>query len=135
MGCIMKSKILIFACLILFIISISSVSAMENSNQSLIIDDNGGLSSSDVIVSDADDNLMISNENEIISTDVKGSFSDLRNAVASSNQITLTGDVTCLSGDEDVYINSGRDVSINGNGHTINANNLRYSFITITPNN
>ena len=63
----MKSKILIFACLILFIISISSVSAMENSNQSLIIDDNGGLSSSDVIVSDADDNLMISNENEIIS--------------------------------------------------------------------
>ena len=86
----MKSKILIFACLILFIISISSVSAMENSNQSLIIDDNGGLSSSDVIVSDADDNLRISNENEIISTDVKGSFSDLRNAVASSNQITLT---------------------------------------------
>lgn len=70
----MKSKILIFACLILFIISISSVSAMENSNQSLIIDDNGGLSSSDVIVSDADDNLRISNENEIISTDVKGSF-------------------------------------------------------------
>ena len=125
----MKSKILIFACLILFIISISSVSAMENSNQSLIIDDNGGLSSSDVIVSDADDNLMISNENEIISTDVKGSFSDLRNAVASSNQITLTGDVTCLSGDEDVYINSGRDVSINGNGHTINANNLRRAFV------
>ncbi|WP_407416585.1 hypothetical protein [Methanobrevibacter sp.] len=118
----MKYKLFICICLILFTISISSVSAMENNTQ-LPIDEDGGL-----ITSDAN-NLGIPADNEIISADVQGSFSDLRRAISSSDQITLTGDVTCLSGDEDVYINGGRNVEINGNGHTINANDLRRAFV------
>ena len=121
---IMKYKLFICICLILFAISISSVSAMENNNESLSIDEVSGL-----ISSDANNNLGISGDNEIISTDVKGSFSDLRNAISSSNQITLTGNVICSSDDEDVYINGGRNVTINGNGYTIDANSLRRAFI------
>lgn len=77
----MKYKLFICICLILFAISISSVSAMENNNESLSIDEASGL-----ISSDANNNLGISGDNEIISTDVKGSFSDLRNAISSSNR-------------------------------------------------
>lgn len=121
---IMKYKLFICICLILFAISISSVSAMENNNQSLTTDETSVL-----IPSDTNNNLAISGDNEIISTDVKGSFSDLRNGISSSNQITLTGDITCLNGDEDIYIDSGRNVTINGNGYTINANSLRRAFV------
>ena len=68
-------------------------------------------------------------DDTIISADVGGgSLSDLRNAMYSSNNITLTGDITRNANDYDIDIYQNNKYTINGNGHTISGNNLGRIF-------
>jgi predicted outer membrane repeat protein len=68
-------------------------------------------------------------EDTVISTDVgTGSFSDLRSAIYSSNDIRLTGDIT-NNNEQQIVISPYKNITINGNGHTINGNNVGRIFI------
>ena len=77
-----------------------------------------------------DNPVEIAVDDSLISTDVSGSFDDLRNAIYSSNQIDLTGDVV-NNGAKEIVINANRNITINGNGHTINANNNGRIFVVL----
>ncbi len=66
---------------------------------------------------------------EVISDDVgSGDFSTLRNAMYRSNNVSLSGDITRSASDSVIDIYEGRSFSIDGNGHTINANRLGRVF-------
>ena len=108
MGKIMRRKFLIVICLILFIVSIACVSATEDVNQTV-----------------DDDALSLSVDNELCTKD-SGTFTALQekinNATAGST-ITLENDYKydeCF-GKEGISIN--KELTINGNGYTIDGNN------------
>lgn len=75
--------------------------------------------------------LEISVDDSLISTDVSGSFDNLRNAMYYSNDIVLTGDITRSTSDSDIVINENRKITIEGNGHTISGNKLGRIFIVV----
>ena len=68
----------------------------------------------------SDSNLTDSNNVEIISSS-EYSFRDLQNSINNDNNIFLTNDVKHFENDVNgILIN--KEVTINGNGHVINAN-------------
>ena len=106
---------------------------MDNINQSLTndISMDVDVSSNEYVFDNFNDGVFSASndDNEVISTEVSGSFNNLISAISSSSQIRLTGDVSRLNGEDDIYIRDGKTVSIDGNGHTINANKLGRAFI------
>lgn len=68
---------------------------------------------------------------DVVSTDVgAGDFSTLKNAMSSSGNLSLSGDITRSSSDSEITINE-RHVYIEGNGHTINANSMGRIFLIL----
>ncbi len=68
-------------------------------------------------------------DEEVVSTDVGGGdFSSIKNAMYQSNNISLSGDITRSSSDSEIIIYDGKNISIEGNGHTINANSMGRIF-------
>ena len=93
----MKNRILILA-LLIFIVSMGCVSAAEDANDTLTLDDN----------------------NEVLTGDFDGNFGDLYDLIYNADE----GDIITLKED---YNGSGmitidKGITINGNGHTIDAN-------------
>ncbi|WP_407380209.1 hypothetical protein [Methanobrevibacter sp.] len=106
------SKILLFLIsFVSLILIISSVNAADLDNET-------------VFETPADDN--------VLSIEVgAGDFASLENAIGMSRTIELTGDITRTSSDRDINIYDYRNVTINGNGHTINANRLGRIFFVL----
>ena len=103
----MNKKFLIIICLILFIVSIAGVAATEDTNQT------------------ADDALSVSTDNEISAKD-DGTFTALQekiNSAAAGSTINLENDYKYDEGfsSDGIVINYNDNITINGNGHTIDA--------------
>ena len=105
---------IISLCVIVLMLAVSSVSASEDdTNETSIME------------TPADD--------AVLSTDVGGgTFTNLRQAMYSSNNISLTGHITRVAGESEIMIYSGQNIEINGNGNIISADFLGRSF-TILP--
>ena len=56
-------------------------------------------------------------------------FAMLNDEIQFSDNINLTGDVVRDGNDEDIIIPDYRNITIEGNGHNINANKLGRSFV------
>ncbi|WP_292885447.1 pectate lyase-like adhesive domain-containing protein [Methanobrevibacter sp. UBA212] len=121
---IKKTKLLIIALLLLFV-SIGAVCAQEN----VTADDIAGTDNID----DVDDAVDVETPKlgqeqtgEVLSDDSVGNFTELSDLISSSaadSTINLTKDYKYVSGDK-VYssgISINKKLTINGNGHTINA--------------
>ncbi len=118
----MSYKKFIFFCLVLCVLSISSVSASDNAQQDV-------LNSADAGFADVShDDVNVLGESEIV--EVSGNFTNLDSAVSSSNHIVLTGDVSRVSGENDIHIKD-KSVLIEGNGYAINANDLGRAFVVL----
>ena len=107
---------IIFICLI----SISFVCATDNlTDESILtIDD-----SSDAVITDS--------QNDDALSDGEGSFTELNQLISgATGPVNLNNDYTRLSGDDipSSGIVIGNDITINGNGHTLDANNLGRIF-------
>ena len=118
----MSYKKFIFFCLILLVLSVSGVSAFDNAQQD-------SLNSADVGFENfLQDNDNVLGESEV--TEVSGNFTNLDSAVDSSNHIVLTGDVSRADGENDIHIKD-KSVLIEGNGYSINANDLGRAFVVL----
>ena len=110
-------KKIFLICLILAILSISAVSATENIT----------------------DNLKTSDLNETIQVTNAKTFTDLDTDINSNanSQITLKNDYIYNSTTDSKFKNGvaiKKDVTINGNGHTLDGNNLARIFTTESEN-
>ena len=134
---IMKRKFLILLCLILFIVSIAGVSATEDVNQ--IVDDgaNDLVSNVDILSVSAvedvnqtidDDALSVSEDVDVISAKDDGTFTALQKKIdeaVEGSEINLENDYR--SGEYE-GMSITKSLTINGNGHTIDAQNNGYIF-------
>lgn len=112
----MNKKILILICLILFIFSVVSVSATEDVNQTA--DDNAD----DLVVSD--DTLSVSLSDDEISAKDDGTFTALQEKIDNAqtgSTITLMNDYLRDSDKDPNKITIDKALTINGNGHKIDA--------------
>ena len=113
----MKSKLIFAMALVLILLSFSSVYAGDADNQTI--------QATDQITSD---NGVIKENTEV--TDVafenEGSFSELQNLINKSNVVNLTKDYTASESDKRILITG--DLTIHGNGHYINGNNITQIF-------
>ena len=136
----MKNKKFIYLALILLvcIISISAVSAADdsasdinsaNENENLFLEDRQNedtlnIENENLILEDSqnEDTLNIENENNLLST--PGNFRDLNSLINDNDQpeITLDRNYTYDEDNMENGITIDREVTINGNGYTINAN-------------
>ena len=110
----MKSKILLLICLILFIVSLSAVSAAEDVNQT--IDD------ADASVSSADTLGVSLSDDEIVGSADNGTFTDLQKKIDDADDgatIELENDYTYKSS----AITINKTITIDGNGYTLDGNN------------
>ncbi|MBR6023618.1 MAG: Ig-like domain repeat protein [Methanobrevibacter sp.] len=116
----MNRKFLILIGLILFIVSISAVSATEDLNQT--IDDGAG----DLVVSD--DTLSVSLNDDEIGAKDDGTFTALQekiNSASSGSTIYLENDYYREESDPN-KITINKALTINGNGHTIDVDGNYY---------
>ena len=114
MGIIMKGKILILTCLILLIVSMASVSAADDVNQTI-----------------SDDTLSVSQDIDVISEKDDGTFTALQEKIKdapSYSTITLENDYTYNDGFNTKGIEIPKGLTIDGNGHVINALNKSRIF-------
>ena len=105
----MKRKMLFFICLILFIVSIAGVSASDDLNQTN---------------DDVSDILSISQSNDEISVKDGGTFTDLQKKIDDASEgstITLENDYKYDDDFNTEGIHIDKDLTINGNGHKIDA--------------
>ncbi len=123
-----SNKVLIFSLFLVLFIGLSAVSAAD-ADDVIASDANpysGNLKAIDVKDnSDASSDIVSSANEEILAdsgdTVAPISFSDLQSKVRSSSKINLDSDVTFKSGDSKGGIMIAKSVTINGNGHTIDA--------------
>lgn len=128
---------LIFSLFLILFISLSAISAADTADNltSDVNQDNENLkvieSGDDLSYSSDSVNENILSEN---STDTVPpiSFSDLNNQIRSSSKITLESDVVYKSGDITNGIPIGKNIVINGNGHTIDAKSKTRLFQVAT---
>ena len=123
-----SNKVLIFSLFLVLFIGLSAVSAADADDviASDANPDSGNLKAIDVKDnSDASSDIVSSANEEILAdsgdTVAPISFSDLQSKVRSSSKINLDSDVTFKSGDSKGGIMIAKSVTINGNGHTIDA--------------
>ena len=122
----MKRKFLILICLILFFVSVAAVSAAENTNQT--VDGTSSVSTIDNI-DQTNDTLGVFENVEELSAKDDGSFTALQdkiNNAASGSVITLENDYQRVQSEIN-KIEISKPLTINGNGHTIDANADYYS--------
>ncbi len=119
----MKKKI-IFILFILLVFAIPTVSAEDTadinnltiSEESIVVEDSPSLNYLDVGESE------VSTQNEVF---VSGSFTDLNDIISSSSSgdtISLSGDIIRQGSELTNGISISHDLTINGNGYTIDAN-------------
>ncbi|WP_407431173.1 Ig-like domain-containing protein, partial [Methanobrevibacter sp.] len=112
----MNKKIVFFICLIVIILSAACVSAAEDVAQTNIgdtsnLDANGGILA------------ISSSENEILGAD-EGTFTELQAEINNAqNELNLTKDYKWDDAFKDYAIKINNPITINGNGHTIDALN------------
>ena len=122
------NKILIFSLLLVLCLSISAVSADdsistdENSSSTSFKSSNDDSNIEEVVVA-SDDNL---------GDGAKISFSDFQSKIKSSSEVTLDKDVQYNSGDSVGGIIIGKNIVIDGKGHTIDAKNKTRVFKVAT---
>ena len=111
----MNKKLVFFICLIGIILSATCVSAAEDVGQTNIrdtsnLDANGGI-------------LAIpSSENEILGADEPGTFTELQAEINNAtNELNLTKDYQWDNAFTNYSIKINKPITINGNGHTIDA--------------
>ena len=105
----MKNKILFIICLILFLISIASVAAAENNETQ--------------IFNQSNNTIIESSQGEIISTTDDGTFTALQKKIdktSKNSTITLERDYAYDEGFGTNGIVIDKDLTIEGNGHTLN---------------
>ncbi|WP_407413277.1 Ig-like domain-containing protein, partial [Methanobrevibacter sp.] len=113
----MNKKIVFFICLIAIILSAACVSAAEDVAQTNIGDTSNLDANGDILA-------ISSSENEILGADEPGTFTELQAMVNSGNAtINLTKDFQWDATFEDYAIKINNPITINGNGHTIDALN------------
>ena len=115
----MKIKNIMIGLMILFVLcSISSVSAIDLNDTQSVDADFVAISNDDVQLSiQQDDNLS------------SGSFNELQNQInkASNGAVIKLSQDYSVSGDSGISI--GKSLTINGQGHTIDCSNLKYTYL------
>ena len=113
----MNKKLVFFICLIGIILSAACVSAAEDVGQTNVGDTSNLDANGDIL-------SISSSENEILGAD-EGTFTELQNMINSGNAtINLTKDYQWGTDFGQNYaIKINRSITINGNGHTIDAKN------------
>ena len=111
----MNKKLVFFICLIGIILSAACVSAAEDVGQTDIGDTSNMDANGDILA-------ISSGENEILGADEPGTFKELQNMIDSGNAtINLTKDYQLEDNFNDYAIKINRSITINGNGHSIDA--------------
>lgn len=115
-----SKKILIFSLILVLFMSISAISAAD-AGETIATD----MNQNDGSLNTIDDSIIAANENEEFLSDDNTvgtlSFSELNSQIKSNSEITLDSDVEYKSGDTADGITIGKNMAINGNGHTIDA--------------
>ena len=124
----MKRKFLILLCLVLFIVSVSCVSAAENTNQTV-----DGISSVSTIdnIDQTNDTLGVFENVEELSAKDDGTFTALQekiNNAPAGSTITLENDYKYNADFDKNGILIDKKLSINGNGYTIDGSNRARIF-------
>ena len=124
----MKRKFLILLCLVLFIVSVSCVSAAENTNQTV-----DGISSVSTIdnIDQTNDTLGVFENVEELSAKDDGTFTALQekiNNAPAGSTITLENDYKYDADFDKNGILIDKKLSINGNGYTIDGSNRARIF-------
>ena len=113
----MNKKLVFFICLIGIILSAACVSAAEDIGQTNIEDTSNLDANGDILA-------ISSSENEILGADEPGTFTELQQMIDSGNAtINLTKDYKWSSEFTDFAIRIKNPITINGNGHVIDASN------------
>ena len=119
-----KNIILIFSLFLILFMSVSAISAATADNVTSELNHNDGnlktIESDDLSYSSHSTNENILSENSTATTH-SISFSELSNQIKHNSKITLDSDVVYKSGDSSDGITIGKNMVINGNGHTIDA--------------
>lgn len=138
-----SNKILLLSSLLILILSMSAISATDaytditssiNQNDESLIavgnnDDNLAYSDDSYIITSSQDDILSEDDTPNMS------LSDLRNKITSSSNIVLDSDVVYDSSVDSVGgIAIGKDVTINGNGHTIDGKSKTRIFQVGTGN-
>ena len=114
-----KSKISILLLLLVMILSISAVSAADiddNSDVAVQAVDEASIASVDV------DEIASTDNADVLAAAGDGNFTELQNSVDSSGTVIMSKDYTRVDGENTISIS--RDVTILGNNHKIDGNNL-----------
>ena len=126
----MKSKVIFILCLLLVVLSMSSVNASDIDDIAMQTADDAsdGVVSSDNVISpdSSEDNLAASSDDEnILST----SFSELQsliNNATEGSQINLTKDYSLADGGNTILIS--KNITIDGGNHVLDANGITSIF-------
>ena len=125
----MKSKlILLVACVILCFLTITSASASEIDNTT-VINDNPDININQE--TNFEENTLISDENDLLNAKPEGTFTDLANEIAEAGStLSLYRNYVYNYGDSDYKtgITIDKSITINGNGFTINGNGQARAF-------
>ena len=132
----MKLKRIYLVALILFVLlSVSAVSAADDSANNIISEDNDVIALDEAIDDDESNvDVLGENENAALNEGEPGTFTDLNKLInedyASNATISLGSDYTYTSSDSEFIhgIPIGRAVTIDGNGHTIDGNHAARIF-------
>ena len=118
-----KSKIPILLLIIAMILAISAVSAadMDDTSDSAI-QSIGETAVDDVVSTGAVEDIQTAtNDADVLAADGNGNFTELQTSV-NTGMVMMSKDYTRVEGENDISIS--RDVTILGNSHKIDANNL-----------
>lgn len=133
-----KNKIFIISLIMLILLSISFVSAQNDTLQTddavevlSSNEDNGEVSTSteDQIQTKLinNDNISINNEDDVLSQ-WENTYSQLDNLIYNADTLSLNSDYAYVDGEDEKYIQITKDVTINGNSHYISGNGIAGVF-------
>jgi len=122
----MKRKFLILICLILFFVSVSGVSAAEDVNQTINGDTNNVVSNVDTLSVSATEDVNQTIDDDALSAKDDGTFTALQKKIDNApygSTITLENDYNYDEGftSDGIKISGDKKLTIDGNGHTIDA--------------
>ena len=127
-------RIYLVALFLLVLLSVSAVSAADDSANNIISEDNDVIALDEAIDDDESNDVLGENENAALNAGETGTFTDLNKLInedyASNATISLESDYTYTSSDSGLIhgIPIGRAVTIDGNGYTIDGNHLARIF-------
>ena len=123
-------KIMILAILLVSLLAVSAVSAADNATSDIV----GVENQEDEVMTEVNDDLTLDSYDNILSTTPK-TFNDLNNAINDNTktEIYLNSDYT-YNPDSDSGISFSRDLTVYGNGFTIDGANAAQIF-SISSNN